>query len=546
MYKPLLSLMIMSLFSMPLMAGKPIIDTSSTISAVTVFSDRALVTRVIEGQVPQGESTLVIKALPASLHENSLRVTGTADQPLTIGSVESHRRFFEKAVQEQERQLRLELEQLRDERRSHSNVIAALKVQMRFIEAIGKEMPDSINEDIKKEKMEPGTWRNAWSTIGEGAHETLSAMQEREIAIRNIDATIRKKEQELAQIRTGRKQSIEAHIQLEAATAGRVRLELSYQVPGASWSPLYDARLDTKSAKMELNQLGQVRQRTGEDWNGVELTLSTSRPAQGATMPELDTWFIDVLQPRPLLKQERAKAAGAMLEEERLDLAAEAPVTAVKEKKAELISSEFAAEFVIPGRVNVPADNAPHKFAIASREESLALAVQTVPKVAKLAYLYGDYKLEDESALLPGPVNIFRDESYIGATTLPLLRPGEKHKFSFGVDDKVRIGYRLDTGERSSTGLFNKRRQIERRYLMDITNYHDRPIEITVLDQIPVSLDERIEVKSLNKYTSKGATEVEDKTGVLAWSANYAPGEKREIRFGYSVSYPKDLHVPGF
>ena len=48
---------------------------------------------------------------------------------------------------------------------------------------------------------------------------------------------------------------------------------------------------------MSLAQLGQVQQRTGEDWTGVALTLSTAQPSVGAVLPELDSWFVQVAQP---------------------------------------------------------------------------------------------------------------------------------------------------------------------------------------------------------------------------------------------------------
>src|SRR4030095_5858559 len=88
-----------------------------------------------------------------------------------------------------------------------------------------------------------------------------------------------------------------------------VKPRLSYQLPDAGWRPLYDARLDSEAGHVELAQLGEVQQRTGEDWSGVALTLSTARPAVGAGLPELGSWFLNMVRLDDLAKQYGAVSA---------------------------------------------------------------------------------------------------------------------------------------------------------------------------------------------------------------------------------------------
>ena len=192
------------------------------------------------------------------------------------------------------------------------------------------------------------------------------------------------------------------------------------------------------------------------------------------------------------------------------------------------------------------ADNAPHKFVIAERSLEAALAVRVVPKVVPRAYLYAEIEYSGEAALLPGPVSVFRDDSFIGTGRLGLLRSGEMHKFSFGIDDKVRVTYRLVEGERSREGLINKERRQERLYRTEVVNHHARPIEITVLDQLPIPRDERIKIELLKSSTKPTQTDVEERKGVLAWTETYEPGQERAVVFGYAVTYPEDESVPGF
>jgi hypothetical protein len=71
-------------------------------------------------------------------------------------------------------------------------------------------------------------------------------------------------------------------------------------------------------------------------------------------------------------------------------------------------------------------------------------------------------------------------------------------------------------------------------------------MDITVLDQLPVAQDERIEVQLLRTSTSPDERDVDDRKGVLAWRGTYEPGEERTIKFAYAVTFPDGQAVPGF
>ncbi len=80
--------------------------------------------------------------------------------------------------------------------------------------------------------------------------------------------------------------------------AARARLVLEYVVPGACWAPSYTLRLDGASeATLELR--AQVAQRSGEDWSGVLLTLSTAAADAFTELPELPSRRIGRKQPTP-------------------------------------------------------------------------------------------------------------------------------------------------------------------------------------------------------------------------------------------------------
>jgi uncharacterized protein (TIGR02231 family) len=168
-----------------------------------------------------------------------------------------------------------------------------------------------------------------------------------------------------------------------------------------------------------------------------------------------------------------------------------------------------------------------------------------VPKQAPFAHLYAAVTYHGAEPLLPGQVSVFRDGAFVGTDVMDMLRPQEEEQLGFGVDDKVRVEYRLEDGEQSTGGLFAENNRVERRYRVEVANHHSKPMEITVLDALPVSQDERIEVEKLSGTTKPTTEDWEDHKGVLAWTYEFKPAEERIISFGYGVTYPEGTIVAG-
>ncbi|RKE21877.1 DUF4139 domain-containing protein [Streptomyces sp. TLI_171] len=91
---------------------------------------------------------------------------------------------------------------------------------------------------------------------------------------------------------------------------GPVELEVEYAVPGAVWVPTYRLahRRGERSAHLVLR--ASVAQRTGEDWSGVRLALSTADLARPGGLPKLASLRIGRRQEPPAPSGWRAQPAG--------------------------------------------------------------------------------------------------------------------------------------------------------------------------------------------------------------------------------------------
>ncbi|MHA7631752.1 DUF4139 domain-containing protein [Corallococcus sp. M7] len=94
------------------------------------------------------------------------------------------------------------------------------------------------------------------------------------------------------------------------AASADARLVLEYAVAGARWVPTYDLRLPRTLEEGTLRMRAAVVQRTGEDWMGVRLAVSTASLERRAEVPELKSLRIGRSQPVPARSGWREPAPG--------------------------------------------------------------------------------------------------------------------------------------------------------------------------------------------------------------------------------------------
>ncbi len=96
----------------------------------------------------------------------------------------------------------------------------------------------------------------------------------------------------------------------EGERPSKVVVEISYVVPGARWTPAYQVKLARDGSTASIQLRAHIAQRSGEDWKGVKLRLSTALPLRFTELPELSSIRIGKAQPAPTKKGFRPPPAG--------------------------------------------------------------------------------------------------------------------------------------------------------------------------------------------------------------------------------------------
>ncbi|MEQ1578288.1 MAG: mucoidy inhibitor MuiA family protein [Hyphomicrobium sp.] len=543
------------------------VTAQSKIGAVTVFPAGAEVSRVAKVKLEKGEHTLIVQDIAAEAVPGSIRVEGKATGKLEIGSVDSRRLFVARTdavnAETERRRLEDEIEKLRDDKAVFEAAVQAAETQKTLIGNLAQLPVRPAPPAGQAERGED--WAQILSVIATATTGAQRASLDAQVRMRDIDRKIEDLDKKLASLAPPREERTEVKVFVAAATPLEAEIVVSYQVPNASWTPLYDARLSSGAKSdgpaLTLTRRASISQRTGEPWDDASLTLSTTRPTAGASAPELQPKTVDFEQDIADSRYDKMKRR--MSESvESMDAAkpAAAPMTVapdgdalggrgmagvaspepapVAEQSAVVTLAPFQAVYEVPGRLSVPNTGEAKRVQLLEETIEPQLTVKTVPKDDAQAYLYAKVALpKTSSPLLPGPVSLFRDGTFVGTSSLPVLSPGEDHEVGFGTDDLVRVKHSIVEEKRGETGLISTSRTDSRNYHITVKNMHDRAVQLVIFDQVPVSQNQEIKVE-LTGRQAPTRQNVDDKRGVLAWDSKLEPDQEQVLDFGYRISWP--------
>jgi uncharacterized protein (TIGR02231 family) len=331
-------------------------------------------------------------------------------------------------------------------------------------------------------------------------------------------------------------------IGVDVLSEGEITLDLSYVIAKASWKPLYDARLLLEALNLvEIGYLAQVTQRSGEDWGGVDLALSTARPILSETIPELDPWYIQPLR-LPVPSPRHAAPRAAMFKEKPVE---EAPTPVVAEPlpevMAEVNSSGSVVTYKVPTKATIPSDGTPHKVTIARFSLEPNLDYVAAPKLTEAVYRRANLTNDSSYSLLSGEANLFVEDEFVGSSDLEMTARGVDFELYFGVDDRIQVDRELVHREVDKR-LIGSRKRILFGYQIEIKNLLSEETKVTLHDQIPVSRHEEVKVKL---EAVEPAEEEHSELNILKWILTLEPGEEKTVRFDFKVEFPSEMNLVG-
>ncbi len=535
------------------------VPAESRITAVTVYPDRAVATRTGKVNLSTGTTEVLFDRLPSSLVDASLQVSGRGAAAATILDVSVRQTFVEASPSMRVRALEDELAGLRRQDVVLADHIARVDQQQALVGRI----ETAMTTPVAGEEAAPRPSFDDWKRLLDFQNEHLARLATERQGLRQQRQELTDKiaavEQQLNVLRgqqPGGRSFKAVVVRVAASEAGNLELTLGYAVPGASWTPAYDARLRTASRQIEFTYHGVVRNGTGEDWNQIALTLSTARPNLGGGAPEVPAWIVEEARPMPLARDaDVIELSPFTVQSERTRGAVKA--TAAPEPRAAAVAtasveaSATSATFRITEPVTLPSDNTTQKVAVTTLPLPAELQYESAPKLIEAAFLTAKATNTSEFPFLAGAMNAFLDETFVATSRLKTVMPGESFDLALGADEGIAVKRRLVNRFNENTGLMSSGRRITYDFLVTLTNNKRTAEKIVFREAVPVSRHEKIVVKLLTPAerelgTLEAPREItREEDGRLAWRVELKPGEKREFPLKFSIDHPADLPVAG-
>ncbi len=531
------------------------IPASSRISAVTVYPDRALTSRTASLNLKPGGYLITFDSLPTLIQDDSVRVEGKGSAGATIVGLEVKRAFLEQSGEKRVKELDEEIRALEQRSGALDARKAGLSAQKAFLESIRVAWGDRISKELAIGRPTSAELLDAAGFVGSGAtkaeQQALDIETEKKNIKDKIDSLRSQRDESTGSLR---KETKTVEVMLDVSREGNLTLDLATVIPQAGWVPSYDVRLAADAKTAELTFRAMVRQQTGEDWNNVDLTLSTARPAAGSAPPELYPWRIALFRPQPpmaapmlygsavagSIRPKTAMKAGRAFTDTTTTENGFAEEASAPFETAQINNEQSSVAFHIPRPLDIPSDGTQHGSIVAVEQLPVTMEFIAIPKLSPLVFLKSEIVNRAAYPLLPGKVNTFAGNTYTGSSQLKKVAAGEKFDLFFGSDDQVTVK-REELKQHKEAGIFGKNR-VSYRYRIELNNFRKEPLTVNLRDQLPLAGDEEIKV-SLDDPSIKPDEFGTD--GRVAWKTPLKAGEKKELTFGILVEYPKDREVTG-
>ena len=563
--------------SIPSLGASELDTDGGKITKVTVYRGQALVTRQIQVDLAQGTAELVAGHLPEHIIPESL-FAETQDH-LKILSVRYRQRAVREDTREDVKALDLSLRTLKKMLRENTAQAEHLASQWTLYEKL-----KDFSLDAKQVDLNHGTLTyepieklvDMIETKGqvyldkrlELAQEQLDLKEELELVERQRSAIAAHAS------RTER----EAVLYVHCTQAGPTSLELNYLVRHAQWQQQYNLRALPDEARVSVEYHAVVNQNSGEDWDGVSISLSTTEPTMASSAPVLAPVRVGLTRTSPTQQQSQVRTSMpteqikqnffSRRQNSKQGLAANSILNALAEDNQLLFLNNSTVQvqemqraiddimrvegisvtYDLPGKLTLPSRDDQQLVSIATMTTPAEFTLIASPLLTDYVYLQADVHNNSQTVFLPGPASVFKNDQFVGLSEVPLVTIGETFTAGFGTDSQVHVVHALDN---KKTRIQGGNRIDTLEYRMALSNYKATPVKLRLLDRLPYSEDSsiKIELADTQPALSRDDTYVKTgkKKGILQWDLTLAPhtiGDKaQDIVYTYSMEYDKNMQI---
>lgn len=507
---------------------------SAKVSTVVVYPDRAQVTRE-ETVTCTGPTRIRFEAIPLAAEEDSLRARAT---DATVEGLINEEHTREEAHHEERTRLEARRSTLLREQAVLNDAAARAKDLRTLANGYTDVAVYRVTHAVTDAKPDTRAWAAAFDSAMAVRQRAMTEDQDVLAKQRVLEKQLTEVNTALEKLQTAsQQQERRVEVRLSCPEGTRARVELTYLVGNASWTPSYEARANDSARTVELTTLATVRQATGEDWSDAKLVLSTAQPQRNATLPEVQALHVAAI--------ERGKERQVLVRRDEQFQYADAGGTdnTATSKGLQALPQGLSVQLVAQTPVNIPSDGSAVRVQVARTRLNAAFSWRTIPKLSPVIFRVARLNNAAAFPLLPGDVDLYRGTGFIGRLSLEHVAQGAPFELTFGVEEGLRVDRRVVEEFQERKGLLKGTQRFRYAYQFTLNNLRTHAEEVELSDHFPVSELDDVKV-ALEPDTTAGYT-LQSSDGIATWKVKLAPGEKRTVDFAFHVDAPSSYETKG-
>lgn len=515
---------------------------AADVERVVVFADRAEVTRKEVAKCKDGAAVVEFDGLPDAIDERTLR--GEADGDAIFVGVSTKTTELVESLDAQVKKLQDDIQLLDDQITALDNAQADDDERFNTWASYGGWFVTLLSEDLRAPKPDIGRWDTLLSTLTAEETALSNARVARDAERRTLERRRERLQNRLARLNpAAAPANVTALVAVRCGAGASPMVRLSYVVPGANWHPEYDLRFSlasggkqkTGAGKAVLTVAGVVTQSSGEDWNDVEIWLSTAKPRLGGEAPLPNPIYVygqEETKQKTLVQAQEERAADLQTGSGGGRAAA----------SADLDDGGKAFVLKLPKKVTVKADGRPYWFPVDDTAATATSALVAVPALSPQVFQTVSLANPAAYPLIEGTVHVFRAGTFVGDEQLPYKAPGEAIELSLGLDEEIALERKDLLQQKREAGFLSGSQTLAQAWRTILHNRSDQDVVVEIREQIPVSKSADIKV-DLKSDETTGAYALDKLRGHLKWQVAMKKGatEKRDVSF--TIALPKEWAV---
>lgn len=494
----------------------------SSVERATVYLSGAQLTRSAELQLKPGTNTIIFEGLSSLFSEQSIQIS--TDRQITILSL---RTGLSNDTPKSEK-----LDSLEQEKK---NLESQIKLKQAEQTVLQRELDILLsNKELRGENQKISAleikqameyFRTKLNEIETSRIEITDALSEARQRLNELNRKINEIKQQQ------RLKSGQIIAEIQSPRSQIVKFNISYFIRNAGWYPSYDVRVEDIDQPMELTYKANIYQNSGIDWKDVELSISSAEPLSSTTLPVLHPFYLGFYTPAPERFEDRVMQKGQSPEEVVVagDQANESPAV----PSVTVNQNQTSFTFTIDLPYSIHGDGSSKTVSV--KEHSLPASYRyfAAPKVSETAYLTARLTDWEDLSLLNGEINLYFKQTFVGQSQLRTNTPGDTLQFSLGKDDGIVIE-RNRLREFAEKNFFGSKVRETHAWELVVRNSKGQTIDLTLVDQVPVSTNEDIKV-DIEEHSGASFNKT---TGKLSWELTLDTGSTEKRQFRYEVEYP--------